>query len=403
MPRKHAGLATAGLALILILELSFISVPTTSSPRANGDRTLKWLHVDGRSFRDSDGQEIVLRGVNIFGYEVSPKALRNYGNATIDSIYSEDDYAAIAGYGFNVVRLPIAWHWIEPDPGFYDSSYIHVIHKNIQWAGKYGVYVLLDMHQFEWSPWFYWNYGEGMPTWLVNGYSNDESDLQQAQIDFWLGKGPNGTVASDTNPSMQERFVAMWKYVAQQFPNESTVIGYDLFNEPFVDDKRLLGNFSTSEMNDMLFPLYSSLARAIRAVDTRRIIFYEGWTIHVDAEKMRIPLQVQSLNETNIALDVHFYGLRTFYDGNPSDLQYNFETYYLHPGQEIGVPILIGEFGTRIEYPNATQWLHDLLNLMERNGLSWNYWCYGRSDQDTMFLFCEDGTPRSEWLRYLRG
>lgn len=77
----------------------------TSSPY-NGSVDL-W--TNGTQIMDRNGSVVILRGVNLSGYEyVHP----------IQWTHWESDYATIASWGFNVVRLPISWENLEPKPGY---------------------------------------------------------------------------------------------------------------------------------------------------------------------------------------------------------------------------------------------------------------------------------------------
>jgi len=344
----------------------------------------KGLHVEGKWIVNEEGRVVSLRGANFPGYE-----------RLLWQLHGEEDYAKMASWGFNVVRLPIAWHYIEPTPGVYNGTYLsNYVDKDIAWAKKYGIYIILDMGQWHWSSHF-WFDGNGMPTWLVSGYPSNYTGEMQAKKDFWLGKGPNGT---DTNPSMQDRFISAWKFVASKYANESTICAYDLLNEPVVE---LLPGLTSTELTDLLYSFYSRAITGIRKVDQRHIILYEAWSFWVD-EMGRIPLQARVINQSNIALKFHFYCLRGFYNGIANDLKALFDSYYWNPVKDLVVPVFVGEFGTRTEYPNATLWLRDLVNILEGYKLGWTYCSYGRSDKDTMFLLRADGTPREEWLQYLR-
>ncbi len=100
---------------------------------------LTWLRVEGRYIVDEEGRAVVLRGANYGGLE--------FGTF----VHREEDLARMAKWGFDVIRLPIAWAYIEPKPGYIDESYLKRIDQIIPWAKKYGIYVILDMHQWHWS------------------------------------------------------------------------------------------------------------------------------------------------------------------------------------------------------------------------------------------------------------
>jgi endoglycosylceramidase len=70
-----------------------------------------------------------------------------------------------AQMGFNVVRLPISWANLERFKGWFDAVFLaRYLDRDVQWAKKYGLYVVLDMHQWPWESRFG---GCGVPDWSV--------------------------------------------------------------------------------------------------------------------------------------------------------------------------------------------------------------------------------------------
>lgn len=97
---------------------------------------------------DQEGRYILLRGVNY-------NSLGDYwqGNAAIPAVkpYDKNDFALMASYGFNCVRLIFNWSALEPERGKYDRTYIQKIKQAIEDAAQYGIYVIVDMHQDAWG------------------------------------------------------------------------------------------------------------------------------------------------------------------------------------------------------------------------------------------------------------
>lgn len=63
--------------------------------------------------------------------------------------------------GFNAVRFLVNWEGVEPiERGKYDQRYLATIRKNVELANKYGIYVLVDMHQDSFSRHLAVNYHE---------------------------------------------------------------------------------------------------------------------------------------------------------------------------------------------------------------------------------------------------
>ena len=53
--------------------------------------------------------------------------------------------------GFNVVRLVLNWSQLEPTAGTYSATYLNRVAQVVGWAREQGIYVILDMHQDQYS------------------------------------------------------------------------------------------------------------------------------------------------------------------------------------------------------------------------------------------------------------
>lgn len=197
-------------------------------------------------------------------------------------------------WGFNAIRLYVAWQGFEPREGKYNYTYLEKIKNITREAQKNGISVLLDAHQDLYSRKFC---GEGFPDWLVtkltfpsplkvtlkydeNGiplkedcmkieffkyYSTD--DVMRFSHDFFTNK--NG---------MADKFIKMWVNVVSFFKDEENILGYDLINEPSGADAwknpfDLIG--PSVNNNKFLLPFYRNVSRAIRQVDQKKLILFE--------------------------------------------------------------------------------------------------------------------------------
>jgi len=361
-----------------------------------------FLRAEGRWIVDEQGNVVLLRGVNFFGYEYGVWANVDYRT------HSENDYRIIASWGFNVVRLPIAWNFIEPQQGKYDESYFSkYVDNDIAWAKKYNLYIILDMHNAYWSPHFtYYDWpASGLPNWAVSGYPNDAAGQAQSMADFYTGLGPNGTSSSSANPSLQDRFIEMWKYVASRYAHESTIAGYDILNEPTI---------LSSDGKVELYPKFrfclqtlptflTRVVDAIRSVDPHHMILWEpspSWTCYG---------LVAPVNRTNVVFSPHYpgdTGIRS-YDGNKTMVESLLTKYIVEPSLKWNQPTVIGEWGIIANKPNAVQYVKDLADLFDKYLLGSLWWTYGRSTFG-MTLFDQNGDERTILTKnlvrpYLRG
>ncbi|KAG6337057.1 hypothetical protein ID866_2010 [Astraeus odoratus] len=154
----------------------------------------------------SYGSEKV-RGVNLGGWLVlepwiTPSIFDNTGNSAIvdewtfcqyqdsntaksvlqnhwDTWITESDFAAIAAAGLNHVRLPIGYWAFEVGPGEpYIQGQLPYLQNAVDWAGKYGLKVIVDLHGAPGSQNGYDNSGHRMssPTWQSNQTNIQRTD-----------------------------------------------------------------------------------------------------------------------------------------------------------------------------------------------------------------------------------
>ena len=209
---------------------------------------------------------------------------------------------------------------VEPSPGQYNESYIQDIVDFVSLLNETGVYVIMDMHQDLWSPYFCG--GHGIPPFDAHPYNTSEynrggkkayplpvaepkydpsgkisncNDVLAGPFGWATGYVTYATGAAaqrlyDDDNEILDRFGMFWQLIAsklKQFPN---VLGYELLNEPWLGNVPLdVEEFvPTNPHWNLWFPgvadktnmhkLYSTLHDYIREVDNDTIIFFEPAT-----------------------------------------------------------------------------------------------------------------------------
>jgi len=235
-----------------------------------------FLRSDGSRIVDGHGDTVLLRGVNV---NQLVDFYRPRANVPATRPLTENDFAQIAAYGFDVVRLNLSWSSLEPQRGVFSQSYLARIRQAVRWAGEHDLRVVLDMHQDAWSneptqpgttcrpgtdP--TWGY-DGAPAWAT--LTDDTPRCQFTGRDI----SPAGDRAFqnfwfDTD-GVQKQLVDTWGRIAKVFRDDPTVAGYDLINEPGfgetapVTTSYLLGQYSSRAID------------AIRAAGAPQIVFVE--------------------------------------------------------------------------------------------------------------------------------
>jgi len=370
--------------LILIFVLATIFLFQNKLVKAES----QWLRTDGRSIVDDGGNVVILRGANFMGQEFGSVKYRN-----------ESDYEKMASWGFNVVRLPIAWRYVEPMKGVYDESFLQKIDEEIGWAKKYGLYIVLDMHQNKWSPHFTYCRGaggNGIPEWAISAYDNTQEGMAKAKEDFWNKLGANGSAVSDSNPSLWQRFADMWKYVAARYANEPAIAAYDIFNEPTRsaenktcnDNDPSLSYITVEKFKSMMYDFQTDVIDNIREVDTKHIIFVNSYSHAGDLLEVKIDRQ-------NIVLGTHMYCGAEIVD--PTKISKCVNT-LVTASKSYNSPALVGEFSPN---PFDAEWTKEALRQFDANSLGYTWWTYWKDDKNQRAPLYSNGTEKREIIELL--
>ncbi|MGC8636016.1 MAG: family 1 glycosylhydrolase, partial [Thermoprotei archaeon] len=92
------------------------------------------MSVIGTHFVFTNGTYVTFHGLDYMGLELHPA----FYNQT------PQDFEIMGSWGFNIVRLPVDWSWIEPEPGEFNQSYLDQVKKVVDMANHYGIYVVID-------------------------------------------------------------------------------------------------------------------------------------------------------------------------------------------------------------------------------------------------------------------
>ena len=193
-PDRHRRRAALGITTLLLALLALVGT-ASAAPQLP-------LKTQGSTIVDATGNEVVLQGVNWFGFETSihtPHGLwsRDY----------KDMLAQIKTNGFNTIRMPFSLEMLESpttsgiDYGGGKNAELQgktpqqVMDIIIAEAGRQGLMIILDNHS-----------------------TTDDSFMHP----LWYGLG--GYTEAD--------WVAAWSKLATRYANTPNVIGADLKNEP---------------------------------------------------------------------------------------------------------------------------------------------------------------------------
>jgi endoglucanase len=209
-----------------VLLLCLLAAFAPSSFGAPIHAPAEFIRARGRRLVVGAGdKEIVLRGF-VFGNYV-------WNNPSLPPTdhHDESDFARIKAWNANAVRFLLNYQLFEDDsnPYSYKQTGWDWLDRNIAWAKKNGIYLILNMHYPQGG---YQSLGQGNALWDV--------------------------------PSNQARLKALWKAIAARYEDEATIAGYELLNEP-----------NTSKGKNQWIDLATALIKEIRSADANHLVIVE--------------------------------------------------------------------------------------------------------------------------------
>ena len=303
-------------------------------------------------------------------------------------------YKNALGLDANFVRIVAPWSLFEkvaPTGGVHhwDAAELAALDKEVAFFGRHHVNVLIDFHQYRWSPYFAGHFPcttseclpTGVPAWYYrNGRFPDTKDGQRAaEAAFW-------TSEAKTTEHAYAAFAAM---MATHFARDPNVVGYEIINEPHP------GTLSGGQATQVMLQWQASVLRVLQRVDPTRTAFVmcNGGGSGVGTADLRV---LGSLD--HVALDWHDYyngrsggGLdstgdtwvpswatthnqqATSYTGTEAN-QANVLAWPVRTAQRFGVPLLIGEWGTRSDASGWQAYQSQMLALFAQHHISNARW-----------------------------
>jgi len=343
--------------------LFYAQVATTMSPI--GDN---WLKIDGRNLT-YNGQVVHLRGANFAN--INALGARTDANNRIGTGKPQDvltnlaDYQKLRSMGGNHVRFGLDYYWYLK----HQSAFWTMLDQQVAYAKQAGLWMMLLS---------FGNPSQNGTDSCYEGYSNP--------CDIW------------DNTSDQQRLIDWWKAIVTRYKNEPTVAIIDPVNEPTVGASR---QWSA----DYWWKIAERLRDNVVAINPNMLVSIEAGS---DA------LFWRSLGK-NVLYQAHYYtplgGTHCPY--NASGVQYRYpgaaplwdgsnpyfdkaglynesskaSVYQAIPAirwsQQNNVPLYIGEWGIATEscYPGGIQYMADVAELFNREGLSWAWYSWEASEQ----------------------
>jgi len=345
--RFRAGASGAGLARHAALALALAALVLGAAPApaaADG-----FVRVAGKGFVGADGAPFPIRSISLgnwlmqegymfrFARAKSPREIRGLIEALIgpedaarfwatfrDDYVAEDDIRLIKAAGFTTIRVPLHYDLFVDREGRFEGPGYALIDRLVGWAKAVDLKVILDLHA-----------APGGQT----GVNHD--DGPGYPLMFYV-------------PAHQRLTTALWQHIAARYRDETTILGYDLLNEP------ISPYHDMDYLNPKLEVVYRDIVAAIRAVDPNHIIFLEGAQWATSFAMLGPPFA------DNVAYSYHKFW---------ASLERDAVQEYVNYMNRYDVPIFLGETGELTD-----TWNQGFRTLNERFDIGWSFWPYKYMD-----------------------
>jgi endoglucanase len=364
MGRILVGCYSGVMRLLAVLLLMLVSaVPA-------GADTL--VRIEGKNFVAADGSTINLKGISLgnwlmpegymFKFEVAkaprqifaafdrllgPERAASFWQQYRDTYITQDDIRFIKSVGFNMVRVPLHYRLFMTADGEISGEGWALLDRVVGWAAAAGLYVIPDLHA-----------APGGQT----GINHD--DGPGYPLMFYV-------------PRDRDLTVKLWRAVAQRYSGNSTILGYDILNEPIAP------YHDVATLNARLEPFYKRATAAIREVDPGRIVFLAGGQWSSSFAMFGPPFA------KNLAYTYHSFWASTKRDSIQRHL--NFANLY-------DVPLFLGETGELTD-----EWNERFRRLHEQAGIGWSFWTFKNLDTPSTIVSIPRPQGWAEIVAYADG
>lgn len=210
----------------------------------------------------------------------------DYSQDRFDNFIKKEDFARVASWGLDHIRLPFDYNLLETESGEYIERGFERLSEAVEEAHKNGLNIILDLHK-------------------TFGYSFDFGEKQEGFFD---------------REDYQERFYMLWEEVAKRYASLHEYVAFELLNE----------------VTDPAYsPAWNKIAteciKRIRAISKDVKILVGGyWNNSPDALKdLDVPI------DENIVYNFHCYDPIVFthqgagwVPGMPADFRLSFNSTY---------------------------------------------------------------------------
>jgi hypothetical protein len=325
--------------------------------------------------------ETKLRGANIYQRRVYPELDGPVflGQGPVGPPYTQEDFAALASMGANLVNISHPGLFSEKPPYHPDEKIIANLDRLLEMIHQADLFAVISFRTGPGRSEFTFFWGED-GDWFDASYYNDLIWIDQAAQDAW---------------------VAMWRFTARRYRYHPAIVGYDLMVEPNAneiwlnlwDPEEFYRSYGGTLFDwNQLFP---RIIKAIREVDPSTPILVEAmsygsltWLPYL--QPAAAPGIVYVFHQYSPYLYTHqepgesgyFYPGRfdTDDDGQPEDFNKDWLGDFFSIVDEFksrwSHPVAANEYGVVRWAPGAKNFLDDEIDLLEKKNINHAIWVW---------------------------
>ncbi len=316
-----------------------------------------------------------MHGVNLGGW----LSQCDHTKERYDNFIKEEDIEVIKNWGLDHIRVPIDYNLVEDNEGNYKEDGFAYLDKVLDWAEKYSLNMILDLHK-------------------TFGFSFDDGEAETGFFE---------------NASYQERFYKLWEEFAKRYGMYSDRLCFEILNE--VTDKEycdiwneistkcikriraiapdikiLLGGYynnSIEALKDLALPVDENIVYNFHCYEPLVFTHQGGYWVAGMDTNFRMPFDVtygkyNEYTEQNLARYA-----ADFSDFDPDkvmgvDYFENLVSEAVRVAEERNVALYCGEYGVinLATAEDTMKWYKMICSVFEKHGIGRAAWSYKEMD-----------------------
>ncbi len=344
-----------------------LTIAAASTTTAAADIGAGYWHTNGHWIEDSADQPIRIAGINWFGLETSNFAPHGLWARGYRSMLDQ-----IKAQGYNTIRLPYSNQLFDAgstpngidfamNPDLVGLTGVQIMDRIVAYAGQIGVRILLDRHRPD----------------------------AGGQSELWY-----------TASTSEARWIQDWTMLASRYAGNATVIGADLHNEPHggacwgCGDQTKDWRLAAERAGNAILAVNPNWLIVVEGVESYggQNYWWGGNLAGAGAAPVRLNVAnrlVYSTHDYPASVHAQSWFSAADYPANLSAL-WDATWGYLH--RTGTAPVLVGEFGTKLETVSDEQWLTALASYLAAgvDGIHWTFWAWNPNSADTGGILEDD-------------